>query len=358
MLEKKRYEFLERLLSKPSPVGYEAEGQRVWLNDMQKIADRTETDAYGSAAAFLDVNPDAPTLMLEAHCDEIGMIVQHIDESGFVYLNRLGGSDPAIARARRVTIHSRKGQVTGIIGHTAIHLQDKNGSNKTPGWKDLFVDLGVSSKDEALELIQIGDPVTYVDQHEMLNDDKLIGRALDNRIGGFIIAEAFRNLAERKDKLEVNVVALNAVQEEIGGFGARMMSYRIHPSAALITDVTHATDSPGINQKEHGSVKLTEGPVVTHGAGAHPVLTRKVEDVASQKEIEIQHEAAGSRTGTDTDSIYHQKTGIPCALISLPLRYMHSPVEMVSIEDVHKVSELMAETICSCKNTDRYGVLD
>lgn len=357
MLEDKKYEFLEKLLSTPSPVGYEAQGQKIWLEETGKIADRTETDAYGSAAAFLDINPEAPTIMLEAHCDEIGMVVQHIDDSGFVYVSRLGGSDPAIARARRVTIHTREGQVTGVIGHTAIHLQEKNGTNKTPGWKDLFVDLGVSNKEEALKLVQIGDPVTYVDQHEMINDDRLIGRALDNRIGGFVIAEAFRLLAERRNSLNVNVAALNAVQEEIGGFGARMMSYRLHPEAAIITDVTHATDSPGINQKEHGSVNIGEGPVLTHGAAAHPVLTRKVEDVAERKDITIQHEAAGARTGTDTDSIFHQKTGIPCALISLPLRYMHSPVEMVSTKDVENLTELMAESILACSADEKFSVL-
>lgn len=358
MLEPKRYEFLEKLLSTPSPTGYEAEGQKIWLKDLKQVADRTETDSYGSAAAFLDVNPEVPTIMLEAHCDEIGMVVQHIDESGYVYVNRLGGSDPSIARARRVVIHSRNGNVSGVIGHTAIHLQEKNNSNKTPGWKDLFVDLGVSSKEEALELIRIGDPVTYADQHELLNDEKLIGRALDNRIGGFIIAQAFRHLAEHRKDLNVNVAALNAVQEEIGGFGARMMSYRLHPGAALITDVTHATDSPGINQKEHGEVKIENGPVVTRGAGAHPVLTRKVEDVAGEQEIPIQYEVAGSRTGTDTDSIYHQKSGIPCALISLPLRYMHTPVEMISLNDVNRVVDLMAETIMACRSDETFGVLD
>ncbi len=358
MLEEKKYEFLEELLSTPSPVGHEAEGQKIWLKETEAVADRIETDAYGSAAAFLDINPEAPTIMLEAHCDEIGMVVQHIDDSGFVYVSRLGGSDPAIARARRVNIHTRTGQVTGVIGHTAIHLQEKNGTNKAPAWKDLFVDLGVSNKEEALKLVQVGDPVTYVDQHEMINDDRLIGRALDNRIGGFIIAEALRVLAERRSSLQVNVAVLNSVQEEVGGFGARMMSYRLHPDAAIITDVTHATDSPGINQKEHGTVKLGEGPVVTHGAAAHPILTRKVEDIAGQKSIAIQHEAAGARTGTDTDSIFHQKTGIPCALISLPLRYMHSPVEMASITDVQNVIELMAESVMACTLDENFNVLN
>ncbi len=357
MLEEEKYEFLEKLLSTPSPVGHEAKGQKIWLEYTEAVADRTETDAYGSAAAFLDINPEAPTIMLEAHCDEIGMVVQHIDESGFIYLNRLGGSDPTIARARRVIIHNREGQVSGVIGHTAIHLQEKNGSNKQPAWKDLFVDLGVSNKEEAEKLVQVGDPVTYVDQHEMINDDRLIGRALDNRIGGYVIAEAFRTLASRRDSLNVNVAALNAVQEEIGGFGARMMSYRLHPDAAIITDVTHATDSPGINQKEHGTVKIGNGPVLTHGAAAHPVLTHKVEDVAGRKNITIQHEAAGARTGTDTDSIFHQKTGIPCALISLPLRYMHSPVEMVSVKDVQDLTELMAETIIASTADESFKVI-
>lgn len=346
MFDSESREFLEKLIITPSPTGYETEGQKVWKEFISQYADDVQSDAYGSAMAKILINADVPTIMLEAHADEIGMVVQHISDKGFVTLNKLGGSDSTIARGKRVVIHSKNGRVTGVIGNTAIHLQEnKNGGGKQPAWKDIYVDIGVSSREEALELIQIGDPVIYSDELEYLNDDIITGRALDNRIGGFAIAHVMKELRSRKNDLKVNVIALNSVQEEVGGFGARMMSFRHMPDAALVTDVTHATDTPGINNKEHGTVKLGEGPTVQHGGANHRALVRLIEETAEKKKIEIQHEATSIRTGTDTDSIFYQKTGIPSALISLPLRYMHSPIETASLNDVENLINLMAETI-------------
>jgi endoglucanase len=247
--------------------------------------------------------------------------------------------------------------VTGVVGNTAIHLQDnKNGGGKQPAWKDIYVDIGVSSKEEALELIQIGDPATYVDELEYLNDDIITGRALDNRIGGFSIAHVMKELRERKSDLKVNVIALNSVQEEVGGFGARMMSFRNMPDAALVTDVTHATDTPGINNKQHGDVKLGEGPTIQHGGANHRAIVELIEEVAKKQKIDIQHEATSIRTGTDTDSIFYQKTGIPSALISLPLRYMHSPIETASLKDVESLINLMAETVLAMESDQVFEV--
>lgn len=356
MFEEQQTEFLEKLLTTPSPVGFESAGQKVWMDYVKPFADEVFSDTYGSAFAKIIVDDAAPTVMLEAHCDEIGMMIQHIDEKGFVYITRLGGSDPAIARAKRIHIHARNGVVSGVIGNTAIHLQDKE-KQKAPTWKDLFVDIGASSKDEALEMVQIGDPITFADDFEFLTDELLTGRALDNRIGGFMIANALRKLSGMKDKLRVNVIALNAVQEEIGGFGARMMSYRIMPDLAIVTDVTHATDTPGINPKEHGSVKLGQGPTLTHGAASHPRVISLVEEVAAKNEIPIQHEAASIRTGTDTDSIFHQQQGIPSGLISLPQRYMHSPVETVSVSDVQNLTKLMSDFVLHLDGKENFNVI-
>jgi len=350
MFDSESREFLEKLIITPSPTGYETEGQKVWKEFISQYADSVESDTYGSAMAKLQINADVPTIMLEAHADEIGMVVQHISDEGFVTLNKLGGSDSTIARAKRVVIHSKKGRVIGVVGNTAIHLQDnKNGGGKQPAWKDIYVDIGVSSKDEALEMIQIGDPVTYSDELEYLNDDIITGRALDNRIGGFVIAHAVKELRARKKDLKVNVIALNSVQEEVGGFGARMMSFRHMPDAALVTDVTHATDTPGINNKEHGSVKLGKGPSIQHGGANHRAVVELIEKTAEKQKIDIQHEATSVRTGTDTDSIFYQKTGIPSALISLPLRYMHSPVETASLTDAENLVKLMTETVLAMK---------
>ncbi len=357
MLDNDSQSFLERLIITPSPTGYESAGQKIWKEYLSGFADQVESDSYGSALAKIMTNSDVATIMLEAHADEIGMVVQHISDSGFVTLNKLGGSDSTIARAKKVYIHNKNGRVTGVVGNTAIHLQEnKNGGGKQPAWKDIFVDIGVSTKEEALEMVQIGDPVTYTDEIEYLNDQIITGRALDNRIGGFAIAEVIKNLKKRKKDLKVNVLALNSVQEEVGGFGARMMSYRHMPDAAIVTDVTHATDTPGINNKEHGTVKLGNGPTVQHGGANHPALVKLIEDTAKKNKIDIQHEATSIRTGTDTDSIFFQRTGIPSALISLPLRYMHSPTEIVSLNDLKSLIELMTESVLAMEPDQSFTV--
>lgn len=358
MSESAEFEFLEELLVTPSPTGFESAGQKVWKDYVEEFADEVQTDTYGSAVAKLNTSFDVITVMLEAHCDEIGMIVQHVTDDGFVFINKLGGSDSTIARAKRVFIHSRDGIVSGVVGNTAIHLQDnKNGGGKQPEWKDIYVDIGAKSKEEALKMVQIGDPITYSDDYEYLSDDILTGRALDNRIGGFIIARVLQNLQNRRDKLKVNVMALNSVQEEVGGYGARMMSYRLEPDMALVTDVTHATDTPGIDNKQHGLINLRKGPVIQHGGANHPKIVEFLEGVSKNSEIDVQHEATSVRTGTDTDSIFYQKTGIASALISLPLRYMHSPVEMASMKDVEALINLMTEAVLALEPDQTFNVI-
>lgn len=373
---------LETFINTPSVTGYEQPGQGIWMQEMKKISDRVERDAYGSAAAFLKAggeqgtgkqgsaeedagkkgSKDAKkgadqgplTVMIEAHCDEIGLVVQHIAENGFITLNRIGGSDSTIARARRVYIHGRKGTVFGVTGHTAIHLQDtKNGGGKEPSWKEIYADIGATSREEALEMVQIGDAATYADQFEQLNEQIVVGRALDNRIGGFILHQVFTLLRASGDRLKVNVIALNAVQEEVGGYGARMMSYRLMPDIALVTDVTHATDIPGIDQRAHGQVSLGKGPSVQHGGANHPTVVKQLEKAAGKAGVALQHEATSVRTGTDTDSIFHQKGGIPSALVSIPLRYMHSPVEMAHLGDVEGCVRLITQWILSLKESSR-----
>lgn len=352
-------EFLEQLLITPSPTGFERAGQQVWANYVTEFADEVQTDAYGSAAAKLNTNFDVITVMLEAHADEIGMIIRHITEDGFLHVDKLGGSDPTIVRAKRVSIHNKRGVVSGVVGNTAIHMQEKrNGEGNQPKWKEIYIDIGVGSKEEALELVQIGDPITFTDDFEYLNDEIISGRALDNRIGGYMIAQVLKNLSENRKNLNVNVVALNAVQEEVGGYGARMMSYRLEPDMAYVTDVTHATDTPGIEHAQHGLVKLGQGPVVQHGGANHPDVVAFIEKTAETIKMDIQHDAVSVRSGTDTDSIFCQKTGIPSALISLPLRYMHSPVETISIDDVNNLIKLMTESVLALKPDQVFNALN
>jgi endoglucanase len=356
-------DFLLRLLTTPSPSGFEAAGQRVWAAHARTFASRVENDAYGNAWATLDASiSDAPTVMLAAHADEIGFMVQHVTEEGFIHVVQVGGSDRAIARGRRVRFlvgtpgpEDEPKDVLGVIGNPAIHLREKD-DEKIPKWEDLVVDIGASSRDEVLARgLRVGIPAVYADGPFELTEKRLGGRALDNRIGGFIIAEALRRLAEADERPEATVRALNTVQEEIGGNGATMASYRLRPEVAVVVDVTHATDTPGLSKAKHGSVKLGGGPTLTHGTANHPAVVARLIEVAEREDIPIQHEASSRFTGTDTDSVFVSRSGIPSALVSLPMRYMHSPVEVVDLGDVEHAIRLLAAFAASVRQSDAFG---
>lgn len=334
--------FLLDLLNTPSPSGFEAEGQRKWAGYVQAFADRVENDAYGNTWAWIDgTKKDTGfRLMLEAHADEIGFMVNFISDEGFLHITRIGGSDPAIARGRMVSVLGDEGVVEGIIGNTAIHIREAT-DKKIPAWHELFVDIGATNKSEvATRGIRVGHPMVYTESARQIGH-RLVGRALDNRIGGYIIARVMAELKASGEKPEASVVALNAVQEEIGGNGARMATYRLQPTVAVVLDVTHATDSPGIKKEKHGDVKLGGGPAITHGTANHPAVIKRLMKVAAAKDITLQHEASSRVTGTDTDDIFVSRSGVPSALVSLPMRYMHSTVEMVDLGDVDAVIRLL-----------------
>ena len=335
--------FLFDLLNTPSPTGFESKGQQVWANYVAPFVDRVAYDHYGNTWAVMESQKQdsGSSLMFEAHADEIGFMISFISEEGFIYVNRIGGSDRAIVRARRVRILGDKGEVTGIFGNTAIHIRDTV-DEKTPQWHEVFIDIGASKKEEVLDRgLRVGHPIVFADTPVELTGNRLAGRALDNRMGGFIIAQVMERLSRQVKKPKMTVYAVNAVQEEIGGNGARMVSYRLHPACAVVLDVTHATDSPGIEKPKHGDVKLGGGPTLTHGTSNHPLVVEKLMQVAEKEGIPIQHEASSRFTGTDTDKIFVSKTGIPSALVSLPMRYMHSTVETVDMGDVESVIKLL-----------------
>lgn len=350
--------FLFDLLSTPSPTGFETAGQKKWLQYVRPFARSVDHDAYGSAWATLPGKGKTPVkLMLEAHADEIGFMVKYITKDGFIHLDRVGGSDHAVARGRRVIFQGDKGPVKGIIGNTAIHIRDKTGGEKAPEVHELYVDVGADSEKDVEKLgLRVGHPGVYADTVEEFGDSRLVGRALDNRIGGFIIAEVMRRLHKQQSKLHATVIAANCVQEEIGGFGARMLSYRLHPDVAVCLDVTHATDTPGIEKAKHGSVKLAGGPTVTHGTCCHPVVVKRLMKSAEKAGIALQHEASSRYSGTDTDDIFWARGGIPSALVSLPLRYMHSVVECVDLKDVEHVISLLTAFALSIKPGEDFGV--
>jgi len=345
------------ILAIPSPSGWEKDGQSKWMQMVRKISDRVETDAYGNAWAVLEgSSKSAPRVMLEAHSDEIGFIVRHVDEKGFLSIGPIGGSDRTLAAARRISIFGSKGLVPGIIGNTAIHLRNAD-KERSPEWKDHFVDVGASSAAEAARLgIRVGNPAIFASAATEFQSGYIVGRALDNRIGGFILALALEELHRPKKRPRATTLAVNCVQEEIGSHGAKMVAHRLAPSAALIFDVTHATDTPGIPVKEHGLVELGKGPTLSHGAANHPLVVERLIAVATKEKIPLQHEAISRSTRTDADAIYTALDGIPCALVSIPLRYMHSPVEMVSLQDVESAARLAAGFIAGLSVKDNFRI--
>jgi putative aminopeptidase FrvX len=337
------WDFLLRLLSTHSPSGWESSGQACWRDYTAQPADRVETDAYGNVWATLEGSGPSH-IMLAAHADEIGFIIRHIDDKGFISVGPIGGSDRTIARARRLRFFGSKGEVVGIIGNTAVHLRDKE-KDKVPDWPELFVDVGASSATEVAGLgLRVGCPGVYLDEARQLPHDRLVGRAIDNRICGYLIARVLAEL-NRGKKNHAKVTAVNAVQEEIGGNGARMIAHRLRPDCALIFDVTHATDTPGIDARQHGSVKLGAGPTVAHGAANHPGVVEQLLAAAEKENLPVQHEAISRSTSTDADVVFISRDGIPTALVSIPLRYMHSPAELVDLRDVETAIKLVTAFI-------------
>jgi putative aminopeptidase FrvX len=328
------------LLNNASPTGFEQEGQKLWLDYIRPYIDDYWIDTYGSVVGI--VNPDAPyKVVIEAHADEISWFVNYITSDGLIYVRRNGGSDHMIAPSKRVNIHTDKGLVKAVFGWPAIHTRVA-GKEETPSLKNIFLDCGCTSKDEVEKLgVHVGAVVTFEDEFMTLNDRYFVGRALDNRAGGFMIAEVARLLKENKVKLPFGLYITNSVQEEIGLRGAEMIAERIQPDVAIVTDVTHDTQTPMINKIEQGDLACGRGPVLTYGPAVQNNLLRTIIRAAEEEKISFQRAAASRSTGTDTDSFAYSNMGVASALISLPLRYMHTTVEMVHKEDVENVIRLI-----------------
>jgi putative aminopeptidase FrvX len=270
-------------------------------------------------------------------------------------VRKLGGIDPAIMRAQRVTIHTRNGPVRGVVGNVAPHLT-KSDDKKPPQIHDIFIDIGAKNRKDAQKLVEIGDPITLKQEFELLRNDLAIARGFDNRIGTFSAAETLRLLSGKKNKLKAEICAVSNIMEEVGLLGARQIAYQLKPDCALVVDVTHATDYPNINKQQHGDVHIGKGPTLTHGTCNHPEMVRRLEEVAEAEEISLQHEANSATSGTDTDVIFWTRGGIPSALVSLPNRYMHSPVEMISLNDLEQIPKLLAAFCLSVKRGEQFKV--
>lgn len=345
----KSLDFFERYINNPSPTGFEWSGQRLWLDYLKPYADETFTDHYGTAVAV--VNPDAEfKVVIEAHADEISWFVNYITKDGLIYVIRNGGSDHQIAPSKRVDIHTDKGLVKAVFGWPAIHTRSGE-KEEAPTLKNIFLDCGCTSKEEVEALgIHVGCVVTYEDQFMVLNDRYYVGRALDNRAGGFMVAEVARLLKENKKKLPFGLYIVNSVQEEIGLRGAEMIAHRIKPDLAIVTDVTHDTQTPMINKITQGDLACGKGPVISYAPSVQINFNKFLIDTALKKDIPFQRQASSRWTGTDTDAFAYSNEGVPSVLISLPLRYMHTTVEMIHKEDVDNVIRLIYETLLAIKS--------
>ena len=348
-------QFLKTLVNTPSPVGHEIRGQRVWLDYVKQYAEETFSDAYGNCVAVLNKG-GTPRLMLAGHADEIAMAVNYVNDEGYLYVRKMGGVDAASTKAQRVVVHTRHGAVKGVVGRVAPHLMRQEKEAKAPKIHDLFIDIGAGSKAQAEKLVRIGDPITLSDEFDHLRDDLVIARAFDNRVGTFAVAEALRLLKEGKVKLQAEVCAVSNVQEEVGLLGARQIAYSLKPDVALVVDVTHATDYPTVHKPQHGDVKVGSGPTITHGGCNHPEVVARIEQIAGSRKIALQHEAMSATSGTDTDAIFWTRGGIASALISLPNRYMHSPIELISLKDLAQIPQLLAGFAASLKKGEQFKV--
>lgn len=347
VLTNQSLQFLKNYINNPSPVGFESSGQKLWLNYIKPFVDTTMVDPYGTAVGV--VNPDAPfKVVIEAHADEISWFVNYITPDGVIYLKRNGGVDHQIAPGQRVFIHGKKGPVKAVFGWPAIHTRINSPETKEPQPKvdNLFLDTGARSKKDVEDLgVRIGSVVTYQDGFDDLANGHYIGRAFDNRIGGYMIAEVARLLKENRKALPYGLYVVNAVQEEIGLRGAEMIARRIKPNIAIITDVTHDTHTPMVNKIIEGDVLCGRGPSLAFGPAVHNKLLDLVMNVAERKKIPVQMRTVSRSTGTDTDSFAYANDGCPSVLISIPLRYMHTTVEMLHRDDIDQTIQLMYETL-------------
>lgn len=341
-MDTRSLDFLKTLLDTPGPSGFESEVARLWRREAEGFSDRVWADVSGNSFALLHPG-GAPRVMMAGHIDEIGLMVTHIDDQGFVYFSAIGGWDAEVLVGQRVRILTKNGPVRGVIGKKAIHLQDKENRDKPSKIKDLWIDIGANDGKDAKGRVRVGDSAVLDADLLELPSGRLVSRSLDNRIGAFVVLEALRLLAKNRPAAEVIAVATS--QEEIGypgGGGARTSAFGLEPKVALVVDVTHATDYPTAEKKTEGDHPLGGGPVLNRGSAINPILFERLVETAEKEQIPYTLEASPRYTGTDADAIFGARSGIATALISIPNRYMHSPVEMVSLDDLERAARLIA----------------
>jgi len=338
-MKKESLDFLKTLLNTPSPSGYEMGVQDLIRRRLTDLCDEVRTDVHGNVIGIL--NPGASfRLMLAGHCDEVGYMIMHIDEKGFLYFSPVGGTDPAIVIGQRLRIHTRQGPILGVVGRKPIHLTDPDEKNKMPKFHEMWLDIGAKNKKDAEKRVAIGDYATIDMQVEEMPHGRMVARAFDDRIGAFVVVEAMRRLKGRS--LKIGVYAVATVQEEIGLRGATTSAYQVHPQAGIAVDVGFATDCPGMDERRTGACALGKGPQLHRGPNINPVLGDLLETTARKEKIPIQIGAEPRGTPTDANVIQLSREGVAAALVSIPTRYIHSPVEMIALDDVDHAADLLA----------------
>lgn len=344
-------DFLDELLMTPSPSGYEFDGQRVWVDYVSDFADTVRTDEYGNAVAIHE--GDGPTIALAGHADEIGYIVRRIDDDGFIHIGGIGGADRTVTQGQHVTIHGTDGPVPGVIGQSAIHIRDSD-NDDLKELNEQRIDIGAADESEARERVEVGDPITVSSTIRELAGSKIAARGLDNRIGTWTVAAGLERVVERD--LDATVYAVSTVQEEVGLQGAKMIGYDLDPDAVITIDVTHAADYPDAPDDQTGDIALGDGPVISRGSTNHPTLVTLCREAAETNEISYQLQATGTRTGTDADAFYTQRSGIPAVSIGVPNRYMHTPVELIDLDDLEATAALLGAVIDDAESYSTFGV--
>ncbi len=347
-MERGSLTFLKKLLTTPTVSGHESAGQKLWVNYVKKFADEITTDTYGNAIAVL--KPRAGTkVVIDGHMDEIGLVVKHI-AGKFIHVQRVGGVHPPLMQAKRVNIHTAKGMVRGVVGASMLNRKDSAQIH------EIYIDIGAKDEKEVKRKVAIGDHVTLVDDFEMLNRQVAVARAFDDRIGAWVAAEVIRRLAPARRRLHCAVFATSCVQEEVGMRGAMMNAFNIRPDAFFAVDVTHATDTPGVNQAQHGKTAIGDGPTIQLGRENHPVLTKKLRDVAKAKDIPLQVEAFLTTGATDALPVYSMIGGVPSAVVSIATRYIHTAIEMIDLRDADRSADLLKEFCLTVKANQKFKV--
>jgi putative aminopeptidase FrvX len=343
-LEQRALEFLRQLLDAPGPSGFESRPATIWRREAATFADEIDRDVLGNSYARL-ARPDAPVVIIEGHIDEIGLMITHIDDEGYLWFDRIGGWDAQVLIGQRVKILGKDSDVVGIIGRRAAHILTEEEKSKVPNLRDMWIDIGAKDRNDAKQRVEFGDSAVIDAEFRQLTDDFVVACSLDNRVGAFVALEALRRLSENRPPCDV--YALAATQEETSYAGAATATFRLAPVAAIVIDVTHSTDYPSADKKRGSEIKLGGGPVLSRGPALNPIAYQKMVEVARESVISVQVQGAPRSTDTDADAMFIARSGTSVSLVSIPNRYMHSPNETVSLSDLDSAAKLIADYVAA-----------